>query len=129
VVPEGFYLKNPGQVALCPKGEYKSGFAEAASCTKCALGVTTPDVASISPANCSILLRSYYAETMDGTTIASTKKCPQKFVCPGGEASAAFDPADPDAVSGTTVLPCPDGTFTENLGAYSSSECSECMLA
>jgi len=86
-------------------------------------------VASTSPANCSILLRSYYAESMEGTAITSTKKCPQKFVCPGGEASAAFDPAYPAEVSGTTVVPCPDGTFTENLGAYSTSECSECTLA
>lgn len=125
MVPEGYYLKGPGQVAPCPKGEYKSGFAEAAACTKCAAGATTEAVASTYKDNCTILLRSYYADSMDGAAINSTRKCPQSFVCPGGKASAAFDPTKPTATSDTAVLQCPNGTYTENIGASSSSACSE----
>jgi hypothetical protein len=125
VVPEGYFLKAPGQVAPCPKGEYKSGFAEAPSCDKCAAGVTTQGVASSHKDNCTILLRSYYADSMDGTAVNSTRKCPQSFVCPGGPATAAFDPTAPTSTAGTTVLQCPNGTYTENMGASSSSACSE----
>lgn len=95
VVPEGYYLKMPGQVAPCLRAEYKSGFAEAPSCTKCVNGATTLDVASVSEANCSVLLRSSYAVAMDGSAIKSTRVCPQRFVCPGGSATAAFDPHSP----------------------------------
>jgi hypothetical protein len=128
VVPEGYYLKAPGQVAPCPKGEYKSGFTEAASCTKCAAGSTTRAVASIHKDNCTVLLRSYYAASMDGVAINSTRKCPQSFVCQGGEASAAFDPNNPTETTGTTVMQCPEGTYTENMGASSSNACSELLL-
>jgi hypothetical protein len=129
VVPEGYYLKAPGQVAPCPKGEYKSGFAEAAACAKCASGATTQGVASTHKDNCTILLRSYYADTLDGAAVNSTRKCPQSFVCPGGEVTAAFDPTSPDVITGTTVMQCPNGTYTENIGASSSSACSEWRLS
>ena len=35
LVPAGYYLKAPGQVAPCPQGEYKEGLGTAANCTKC----------------------------------------------------------------------------------------------
>jgi hypothetical protein len=53
VVPPGYYLKSPGVAAPCPQGEWKSGTDSTGSCTKCPVGVTTPDVASTSNASCS----------------------------------------------------------------------------
>lgn len=52
VVPPGYYLKSPGQVAPCPQGEWKADIGASANCTKCAAGVTTPQVASTSEAEC-----------------------------------------------------------------------------
>jgi hypothetical protein len=52
VVPEGFYLKGPGQVAPCVRGTFKSGFLPAAECTPCGRGVLTPREGSTSAANC-----------------------------------------------------------------------------
>jgi hypothetical protein len=52
VVPAGYFLKGPGQVAPCPKGEWKSGTATEGNCTRCAQGVTTEAMAAISEASC-----------------------------------------------------------------------------
>jgi len=51
-VSEGYFLKGPGQVAPCPKGEYKSGFSAASTCDKCPTGTTTLQQASKSAADC-----------------------------------------------------------------------------
>jgi len=128
VVPEGFYLKGPGQVAPCPKGEFKSGVGPTASCTKCAYGVTTRAVGSTSEANCTVLLPSYFAEVMRSGAIKSAKTCPQSVVCAGGEPTAAYDPSHPDVTTGTTVAACAAGTWTEGVGASSATACSEFLL-
>lgn len=52
VVPAGFYLKAPGQVAPCPRGEYKPDQGINANCTKCADGVMTPAEGATSADNC-----------------------------------------------------------------------------
>lgn len=52
VVPAGYYLKGPGQVAPCPKGEYKADLNPNGNCSKCAFGVTTSAEGSISVDNC-----------------------------------------------------------------------------
>lgn len=52
VVPPGYFLKGPGQVAPCPAGEWKSGVGAAANCVKCAFGVTTASIASTSADAC-----------------------------------------------------------------------------
>ena len=52
VVPPGYYLKAPGQVAACPQGEYKSGTLAAGNCNKCAVGVTTAGVAATAASSC-----------------------------------------------------------------------------
>jgi len=52
VVPAGYYLKAPGQVAPCPQGEWKAGIGPSANCTKCEFGVTTPHEASTSESEC-----------------------------------------------------------------------------
>jgi hypothetical protein len=33
VVPAGYYLKTPGQVAPCPVGEWKAGVGASGNCT------------------------------------------------------------------------------------------------
>lgn len=79
VVPEGYYLKGPGQVAPCPMGEYKSGFGAASSCVKCATGVTTNSVGSSSEAACVVVLPTFYPSSIVNGTVKSTAKCPQKY--------------------------------------------------
>lgn len=128
-VPEGYYLQGPGQVAPCPRGEYSNGpyVAGSSTCTKCAVGVTTPDVASTSEANCTVLWHSYYAASIENGIIKSATKCPQSFICPGGQPSAVFDPAQPTALAGTTVQQCPHGTYTEYVGALTVDSCSKSL--
>lgn len=125
VVPEGFYVKGPGQVAPCPFGEYKQGFAAAPSCTKCAKGVSTTNVGSTSEAACAVVMPSFYPASVQGGIVKSTLQCPQSYYCPGGQASAAFNPSAPN-VTGTTVVQCLNGLWTEALGAVSAVQCSEC---
>jgi hypothetical protein len=106
-------------------GEYKAGFALTASCSKCADGVTTVREASISAAACSVVLPSYYpAEVTDGA-VTSAHLCPQKYVCPGGGVTAAFNSSSPDVLTGTTMLKCPDGTWTQTTGASGLNQCSK----
>jgi hypothetical protein len=125
-VPKGYYLKGPGQVAPCPKGEYKDTTGAAASCTKCVAGVTTEAEASIAETACKVLLPTFYAATLSTDNIVkATKKCPQKYFCPGGNPTAAFQPSAPTTLAGTTVVQCADGTWTENIGASSADQCSE----
>jgi hypothetical protein len=80
VVPPGYYLKGPGQVAPCPKGEFKSGYGAVASCSKCATGVSTKDEASIDVANCTEVLPTYFPAAMTGSTVTATQKCIQKLL-------------------------------------------------
>lgn len=45
VVPPGYYLKTPGQVAACPQGEYQDSYVPPSTgvgkCTPCGVGITT----------------------------------------------------------------------------------------
>jgi hypothetical protein len=77
VVPAGYYLKGPGQIAPCPKGEWKSGTGTNGNCTKCAFGVTTSAEASISIDNCTIVVQGYYAAAVSNGIVTSTLACPQ----------------------------------------------------
>ena len=124
MVPEGYYLKGPGQVAPCPKGEYKSGFEALPSCTKCVAGVTTTGEASTSSAACTQLLPTFYAATMDGAIITQTYKCPQKYYCEGGQPTGVFTPGSPNP-DGVTIKLCNDGTWTQEIGSSSADQCSE----
>jgi hypothetical protein len=129
VVPEGFYLKTPGQVAVCPLGEYKSGFSAATSCTKCAAGVTTSSVGSQSEAACSVVLPGSYPASMENGIIKSTARCPQRFYCPGGPATAPFDPRTPSATATTTVVQCPSDLWTVDVGASRAEQCSKFVVS
>jgi hypothetical protein len=124
-VPAGYYLKGPGQVAPCPKGEYRQFSDSVASCSKCANGVTTLNEASTSDAACVSVLPTFYPKTMTGSVVTATAKCPQKFYCEGGVPSNIFDPTNPTTLTGTTVKQCSLGTWTENIGASSADQCSE----
>jgi hypothetical protein len=80
VVPPGSYLKSPGQVAPCPKGEYKEGTGPSGNCTKCAFGVTTTAEGSISVDNCTIVVAGYYAAAVTANGIVTrTSACPQLY--------------------------------------------------
>lgn len=124
-VPAGYYLKGPGEVAPCPMGEYQAGNDPVAQCTKCAAGVTTAAENSTSRAECKVLLPTFFAKTIDGgdNAITETQKCPQKFYCTGGVATAAWDTAAPAVITGTQVNPCPNGLWTETFGASAPEQC------
>jgi hypothetical protein len=109
-------------------GEYKSGFASAAACTRCAIGVTTSGVASTSEAACSMVLTTVYPAAILNGTVTSTQKCPQGYYCLGGTPTAAFNTSSPDNITGTTVVKCPLQTWTENIGASAAAQCSELVL-
>jgi hypothetical protein len=80
VVPAGSFLKGPGQVAACPKGEYRAASGDVVGvCTKCATGVTTENDGSTSEAACVVVLPSYYPFTYTDNIVKATKKCPQKY--------------------------------------------------
>lgn len=57
VVPAGYYLKTPGQVAPCPTDEFKSGVSANGSCTACPKGATTPKEGATSEAECNSKLQ------------------------------------------------------------------------
>lgn len=121
VVAEGNYIQGPGSVAACPKGEYKS--PTAAACLKCAYGVTTAGIGSSSEAACNILLPTFAPALVVDGIVKSTRLCPQKYLCPGGQATKAFDPSQPSNLNGTSMTLCADGTWTAELGASYPSEC------
>jgi hypothetical protein len=77
VVPAGFYVKTPGQVAPCPRGEWKAGIGPAASCTKCMQGVTTPGEGSTSSSACVMVAAGYCASAMVDGVVTGTTACPQ----------------------------------------------------
>jgi hypothetical protein len=52
VIPAGYYLKAPGQVAACPMGEWKGGVGGAANCSRCPFGVTTGAIATREAKDC-----------------------------------------------------------------------------
>lgn len=81
VVPPGYYLKGPGQVAPCPQGEWKSGIGADGNCTRCAMGVTTEGPAATSELNCTILVPGFYAKAMTGQVVTEVAICPQKYYC------------------------------------------------
>lgn len=125
VVREGYYLQAPGDTAPCPKGEYKDGFDAPSSCKKCANGVTTSDVASTAETDCRIVLPTFAPTSIVGGVIKSTIKCPQKYYCPGGVPTAAFNMAAPNNTTGTTVVLCPSETWTMDLGSSAADQCCE----
>lgn len=110
-------------------GEWKAGEGPSGNCTKCAFGVTTDFEGSIAEANCTRLLPGRYATAMDGTTITATQICPQKYFCPGGYPSTTlFNTTDPGALNATeesTIIVCPEGTWTQELGSTDVEQCCE----
>ncbi len=126
MLADGYFLQGPGVAAACPKGEYKA--PTSASCVKCAYGVTTADVASSSEAACSVLLPRFAPLLVVNGTIKATQLCPQSYLCPGGQATRAFDPSDPTNLDGTAMMRCADGTWTTEPGASYADECCECFV-
>lgn len=113
-MPPGYYVRAPGQIAPCPKGEFKLGFIAVGTCSKCAAGVSTPEVGSTTGDACTLLLPSFVSVTKNGAVITETKKCPQNSYCPGTTST-----------SGTEQTACATGLMTQGPGAQSASECSK----
>lgn len=74
------------------------------------------------------MLPGYYPVSVTDGAVVDTELCPQSYICPGGPASAAFDPAgQPVVLTDTSVLTCPNGTWTQALGSSSENQCSKCL--
>lgn len=125
VIPPGSYLKNPGMAALCPRGEYKSGWSNPGHCTKCAYGVTTITEGSTSESHCTVLQPGLYARNMSGVIITAAALCPQGFYCQGGKPVQVFNTSNPSALSTaeTTIVACPNQLWTQELGSTSIEQC------
>jgi hypothetical protein len=89
--------------------------------------VTTLNQASKAVTECKVLLPTFFASNIDGAgTITSTKKCPQKYYCPGGTPTNKLDTAvTPLVLTSTTVQQCANETWTEGIGASSANQCSK----
>jgi len=59
--------------------------------------------------------------------VTAAEKCPQKYYCQGGVPTATFSPSEDQTsnVTGTTVVQCPCGTWTENIASTSADQCSK----
>jgi hypothetical protein len=125
VVPAGYFLKAIGVVLPCPRGQYRAANTSDKECRRCAAGVSTVNEASTDVSACSELLPSFYAKAIVDGVINATAACPQKFYCPGGQATAQFDPNQPDLLNGTSVVACGHGLWTQGLGAVADTECCE----
>lgn len=81
VVPAGWYLKAPGQVAPCPKGEWKATEGIFGNCTKCAFGVTTVREGSTNETECTLVVEGRFAKTIRAgdSVVTETEICPQKY--------------------------------------------------
>jgi hypothetical protein len=64
---------------------------------------------------------------MNGVIVTAVAVCPQKYYCGGGTPVSAFDPRQPSWASpnDNTIKACPQGTWTDNVGARSLAQCSE----
>lgn len=116
LVPKGYFVRAPGQIAPCPRGEYKDTLTAVATCTPCGTGVTTVSEGSTANTDCKVLLPKYWAPSYSGTgsgPITGAQFCKQDFFCPGGTISAE--------TKGAT--PCDKGLWTQGIGAQSASEC------
>lgn len=125
VVPAGYFLKAPGQVAPCPMGEYKETTGATTSCTKCPAGVTTNVTGATNHTACDQLVAGYYASTIDADgKISAAVRCPQKFYCPGGApGTTTFNTSDVASADGTTIIACDNGAWTFGLGSTAVSQC------
>jgi hypothetical protein len=77
-----------------------------------------------------VLSPGFYAALTNGSRITAAQTCPQKYYCPGGTPLGPFNPANPAArpPQELTVVPCPDGMWTQQPGATGVSECGECFF-
>lgn len=126
-VPEGHFLAADGRAAPCARGEFKAGRGREDACQPCAAGVTTPGEASTSEAACTTLLPGYAPVKLSAGTVTAARLCPRGFFCTGGVPTAAFDPAAPAALAGTTVAACASGTTTADVGAFAALQCRESL--
>lgn len=120
--PPGSFLKAPGVVALCPRGEYKSGFNLDVKCTVCPAGSTTAAEGSDASSDCNQVLPGYYATEITEAGIIATNKCPQDFYCPGGTVTSVWSEGD-GTVAAAQVTACPNSKWTKTPGAESDREC------
>lgn len=124
--PEGFFLDQAtGKWLPCPTGTYKRSVANRIDiCSQCPSGVTTTNEASASESACTVVLPGYYPTSLAGGAVKATQLCPRGYYCLGGVPAAAFNPAAPAVMAGTTVVACPNGTTTQEPGASTSFQCS-----
>ncbi len=96
LVPAGYFLKSPGQIAPCDQGSYQPKYLGQAAatvgvCTACAEGVTTADKGSNVTTECKWLKPGYFAKTITDGVITEAVLCPQGWYCPGSKPGSDAD--------------------------------------
>lgn len=72
-----------------------------------------------------VVLPTFYPAAVSPLKVVTdTQPCPQKYYCPGGKATTAFDPELP-SLDGTTMVLCKFGVWTQEIGASSADQCSK----
>jgi hypothetical protein len=71
-----------------------------------------------------VLQPGFYATAMEQQTISATRVCPQRFFCPGGPATAAWDASNPNSEQ-SGIKECPAGQWTKEPGATTVEQCCE----
>uniref|UniRef100_A0A383VXC6 Tyrosine-protein kinase ephrin type A/B receptor-like domain-containing protein n=1 Tax=Tetradesmus obliquus TaxID=3088 RepID=A0A383VXC6_TETOB len=150
MVPKGYFLKSPGQIAPCDQGSYQdkdlaAQQASVGSCIPCQEGVTTKDKGSTAASDCNRIKPGYVATAVTDGAITTAVLCPQGYYCVG---SAAGDTAAADKVtiteltqtlvngkqyiSGVTpntdlaaakITACPNNAWTKTVGATAVDQC------
>jgi hypothetical protein len=93
----------------CPQGTYKSALSNAAGCTKCPTGSTTPGIWSQTLADCTVALPGHQVVRHDPST-------PYAEPCPAGMFSAGY--------TTQPCMPCPLNLLTPSTGSTSAGDCS-----
>jgi hypothetical protein len=73
-----------------------------------------------------VLQPGFYAVAIGGDGAITAFACPQGYACGGGVPLSAFNgSSDSIAQADTTITRCPDGMWTEEMGATSLRQCRE----
>ena len=97
------------ELFVCPLGHFCSEGSSAPQ--RCPSGQYQPDVAQD---NCSICPASYFCDsTFDVVILGTDNLCPEGYFCPEG-------------TTAPTSYPCPPGTYSNQTGLTSDSQCSLC---
>ena len=110
----GYYCFGTGNTyatrSICSVGSYCVGGQSTPS--KCAAGTYSAMQGQSTSATCETCPRGYYCDSI-ATSVPQI--CPSNYFCPSG-------------TSDHTNFPCPAGTYSTQVGLYSSYQCNNCTV-